>query len=463
MRSSIDKPCLLIVDDEPNFSESLQYALDDSFVISKAGTLAAARRLLGEKMPDAMLLDIRLSDGSGIDFLKEIKDMPGRPVVIVMTAYAAVDNAVTALKEGAVDYFTKPIDIEKLKREIGVCLENRSLQKKVIALRKEIKKYNPPFATSGAGRMKEIVKKVPVIAPLNIPVLIKGETGTGKERLAKWIHDLSGLRGEMVSINCSALPKDIIESELFGHTKGAFSGALAYKEGLIEQAEGGTLFLDEIGELPEGVQAKFLRLLEEGVYYKIGETRERKVNFRLISATNKVLTDTASNFRPDLFFRINGFSFDLPPLKDRKEDIPLLIPVFLEEANRDYRKSVKSVSREAIEYFMRHDWPGNIRELKWAIHRAVAVASKDRLDIEDVTMTANDFKDSKPVGKAIPDYSDYSVPFHEAMEELEKKYMEHALALANNNKTEAARILGVSVRVLHYKLKQYNLRQPSKS
>ncbi|MBI5587891.1 MAG: sigma-54-dependent Fis family transcriptional regulator [Deltaproteobacteria bacterium] len=463
MGSVIDKPYLLIIDDEPNFSESLQYALEDSFIISKAGTLAAARRLLSEKMPDAMLLDIRLSDGSGIDFLREIKDIPGRPVVIVMTAYAAVDNAVTALKEGAVDYFTKPVDIEKLKRELGVCLENRSLQKKVIALKTEIKKYNPPFITSGAGRMKEIVKMVPVIAPLNIPVLINGETGTGKERLAKWIHDLSGLRGEMVSINCSALPKDIIESELFGHTKGAFSGALAYKEGLIEQAEGGTLFLDEIGELPEGVQAKFLRLLEEGVYYKIGETRERKVNFRLISATNKVLTDPASSFRPDLFFRINGFSFDLPLLKDRKEDVPLLVSAFLEEANRDYRKSVKSVSREAIEYFMRHDWPGNIRELKWAIHRAVAVASRDSLDIEDVSLASSEFREPKAGGKAAPEHSDYSVPFHEAMEGLEKKYIEHALALANNNKTEAAMMLGLSVRVLHYKLKQYNLRQPSKS
>ncbi|HEX8949286.1 MAG TPA: sigma-54 dependent transcriptional regulator, partial [Dissulfurispiraceae bacterium] len=319
------KPYLIIVDDEPNFSESLQMALEDAYAVAKAHSIADAREALRGKSPDAVLLDVMLPDGNGLDFLRELKEAGPATVVIVMTAHATVDNAVAALKEGAVDYFTKPLDIEKLKRELNVYLENKFLQEKVITLDREIKRIIPPFVTSGAGRMKEIVDKAPMIATLNIPALIKGETGTGKERLAGWLHTLSGAAGELVAINCSALPKDIFESELFGYVKGAFSGAVSNKEGLVERAEGGTLFLDEIGELPETVQAKLLRVLEDGVYYKVGDSRERRAKFRLISATGKDLADPANNFRSDLFYRINGITFELPPLRERKEDIPLLV------------------------------------------------------------------------------------------------------------------------------------------
>lgn len=449
------KPYLIIVDDERNFSESLQLALEDSYSVSSAGSLASARVLFSERMPDVVLLDVRLPDGTGIELLRELKG-PLKPVAIVMTAFAAVDSAILALKEGAVDYFTKPLDVDRLKRELNVCLENRTLQKKVIALDKEIKKHTPPFVTSGTGVMKEIVARAPVIAPLNIPVLIKGETGTGKEKLARWIHGLSGAPGEMVSINCSALPKDLFESELFGYARGAFSGAFANKEGLIEQAEGGTLFLDEIGELPEPVQAKLLRVLEDGVYYKVGETKERKVNFRLISATNKALTDASNNFRSDLFFRINGFSFELPPLKQRREDIPLLVSVFLEEANREYNKRVRRADDAVMEFLMRYDWPGNIRELKWVIHRAVAVSSAEVLHTGEVSIISDAFRDSRRA-KDAPGPIDFSVPLQQAIESMEKSYIERALSIANHNKTEAARILGISVRVLHYKIKQYGI------
>ncbi|MBI3354906.1 MAG: sigma-54-dependent Fis family transcriptional regulator [Nitrospirae bacterium] len=450
-----DKPFLIIVDDEPNFSESLQLALDDTFIISKVNSIAGARSFLNEKLPDVILLDIRLPDGNGIDFLRELKKISSMPVVIIMTAFAAIDNAVAALKEGAVDYFTKPIDIEKLKRELKVCLENRFLQKKIAALDKEIKKCTPPFVTSGVGKMREIIDKVPMVAPLNIPILLIGETGTGKEKLAKWIHTLSGVKGEMISINCSALPKDIFESEFFGHTKGAFTSAVSHKEGLIEQAEDGTLFLDEIGELPEAVQAKFLRVLEEGLYYKVGETKERKVNFRLISATNKSLADPANNFRPDLFFRINGINFELPTLKERREDIPLLVSTFIEEANKAYNKNVKQVSAKVMKHFMEYSWPGNIRELKWSIHRAVAITPKELIDMDEIYSISEAFKDSKKQAANI----DPSLSFQEAIEMVERSYIENALLTANNNKTEAAKILGISVRTLHYKIKQYRLLQ----
>ncbi|MDI6728756.1 MAG: sigma-54 dependent transcriptional regulator [Thermodesulfovibrionales bacterium] len=446
------KPYLIIVDDEPHFSESLQMAIEDTFKVSTAPSLGSARELLKEKIPDAVLLDMKLPDGNGIDFLRELKVINPMPVVIIMTAYAAIDNAVTALKEGAVDYFTKPLDIEKLKRELNVYLENKFLQKRVIILDREIKKIIPPFVTSGAGKMKEIVDKVPLIASLNIPVLIKGETGTGKEKLAEWIHAISGTTREMVAINCSALPRDIFESEFFGHMKGAFSGAVAYKEGLIERAEDSTLFLDEIGEIPEAVQAKFLRVLEDGVYYKVGDSKERKIRFRLISATNKDLADPANNFRPDLFYRINGITFELPPLRERREDIPLLITTFIKEANNTYNKNVEGVSTKVKEYLMNYTWPGNIRELKWLIHRAVAITSKNLINIDDLSISSEVFKDIP----AVTDI-DYSIPFQEAQERLEKKYIKNALSTANNNKTEAARILGISVRVLHYKIKKYRL------
>ncbi|MFI5293560.1 MAG: sigma-54-dependent transcriptional regulator [Thermodesulfovibrionales bacterium] len=452
MHNDNSKPHVTIIDDEPHFSESLRMALEDTFEISVVGTLKGARESLKERIPDAILLDMRLPDGDGIEFLQGIIDLNPMPVVIVMTAYATVENAVMALKDGAVDYFIKPLDIERLKRELNVHLENRLLHKKIVALDREIRKITPPFETSGTGIMKEIVDKVPLIAPLDIPILIKGETGTGKEKLAEWIHSLSGLDGQMVTINCAALPKDIIESELFGYTKGAFSGAGTYKEGLIERADGGTLFLDEIGELSEDVQAKFLRVLEGGVYYKLGDTRERRARFRLISATSKDLDVASNNFRQDLFYRINGIAFELPPLRERRDDIPLLISVFLKEANYAYKKDIHAFSAKAVEHLTKYAWPGNIRELKWCIKRAVAISSSDTLTVNDISVGADNIK--SPSGDVD---IDYSISLENALSEIEKKYIKKALASSDNNKTEAARILGISARVLHYKIKKYSL------
>lgn len=450
MPNNDKNPYIMIVDDERNFSESLQIALDDNFTILTAVSISEARELLSKNVPDAILLDVRMPDGSGIDYIKELKTLEPMPVVIVMTAFGAIDDAVTAVKEGAVDYITKPLDIEKLKRLINVYLENRLLHKKITVLDREIKKGHPPFITSGAGKMKEIIARVPMVAHLDIPLLIKGETGTGKEKLAEWIHELSGLKGDMVAINCAALPKDILESEFFGYTKGAFSGAAAYKKGLIEQAEAGTLFLDEIGELTDPVQAKLLRVIEDGVYYKVGETIERRIKFRLITATNRDLADSV-NFRKDLFFRINGIIFELPPLRERSQDIPLLVAAFIEEANNAYHKCVKGASARVMEHLMSYSWPGNIRELKWAIHRAVAITSKEMIGLDEISVSSGISSEHK--GTDI----DHSLTFHEAKEDLEKKYIKDALLGANNNKTEAARILGISLRVLHYKIKKYHL------
>lgn len=445
-----DKPSLLIVDDEPNFRESLKMALEGMFTVAVAGSVKEAVESLRADSPDVILLDVNLPDGSGIGLFEELRSHDPMPLTLVMTAYATVETAVSALKEGATDYIVKPFDIERLQRELAVHLENRTLHRRIEILDREMSRIVPPFVTTGSGGMKEIAERAQMIAAFDLPVLIKGETGTGKEKLARWIHALSGTKGELVAINCAALPKEIIESELFGYTKGAFSGAVAYKEGLVEKAAGGTLFLDEIGELPETVQAKFLRVLEDGVYYKLGDTRERKANFRLISATNRDLADPAVPFRRDLFFRINGVLFDLPPLRARRDDIPLLVAVLINEANFAYKKEVKELSKRSMKRLLQYGWPGNIRELKWCINRAVALAAGEVADIDDTGFAPETVQE-------LPSGGDYSLSLDEAIERLEKDYLSHALAEAGNNKTEAARILGISVRALHYKLDKYGL------
>ena len=452
MRNGAEKPTVLIVDDERNFTESLKLAIEDDYVVSDAGSLKQAREILRENIPDAILLDVRLPDGEGIEVLQELKETHRMPIVIVMTAHATVESAIRALKEGSVDYFTKPVDISKLKRELGVYLENRTLQKRVSDLDRAIKKIVPPFVTAGRGPMREIVERVPMVAPLTIPILLQGDTGTGKEKLAQWIHQLSGISGELVTLSCATMPKDIFESELFGYVKGAFSGAAASKEGFIEKAEGGTLFLDEIGELSDETQAKLLRVLESGVYFKLGDPRERKARFRLITATNRDLNDSGKRFRQDLYYRINGVVFELPPLQDRKDDIPLLALAFLKEANFAYSKDVKDISDRAMDILQRYDWPGNIRELKWCIHRAVATAGKKILETADLTIGSPARRKGTELNEAeLPDTLDAAIA------EIEKRYIKKALSEASGNRTEAAGILGISVRQLHYKLKQYSL------
>jgi DNA-binding NtrC family response regulator len=441
----------MIIDDEKNFTESLQLAIEDSFVVSTKDSLRAARAALREAMPDAILLDVHLPDGEGTELLRELKGSGRMPLVIVMTAYATMENAIQALKEGAVDYVTKPLDIDKLKRELGVYLENKVLHERISSLDREIKRIVPPFITSGKGPMKTIVEQVPAVARLPIPVLLQGETGTGKEKLAQWIHGLSGLQGELVTVSCAAVPRDIFESELFGYVKGAFSGAAGTKEGLIERADEGTLFLDEIGELADETQAKLLRVLESGHYFKLGDARERKARFRLITATHKNLTDPANRFRQDLYYRINGFVLELPRLRDRKEDIPLLARAFLSEAGYAYNKNIRDLSDGALERLVKHDWPGNIRELKWCIHRAVATAPRNVLGRDDLVLGPG----SSEKTECREDHS-RTIVLKDAVEDVERKCIASAMLAAKNNKTVAARILGISVRQLHYKLRLYS-------
>ena len=450
-------PRALIIDDEENFAESLAMVLDDMFDISIANSLESARERLAEQDYVIILLDVRLPEGNGVDYIREFKTLQSNIIIVMLTAHATVENAVAALKLGAADYFTKPIDIPKFKRELLMLLENRQLHQQVRSLQRQIESQaSAIFNASPTGAMKQIMERVPMIAPLSIPVLIRGETGTGKERLAQWIHTMSEQDGKLVSINCAALPKDLVESELFGHTKGAFSGAISSKEGLVEKAANGTLFLDEIAELSDGVQAKLLRLLESGVYFRVGETTERRVGFRLIAATHKDLSDTASGFRADLFFRINGITFELPPLRERIQDLPLLVRFFIEEANQAYRKHITDIEADALQSLHGYGWPGNIRELKWVIHRAVAVTSGTHLTSSDFSTSPEILRaQSTSTPASSPTAEGTSISFRNEIAAIERQRIAAAMKEAGGNKTEAALALGISVRTLHYKLRKY--------
>ncbi|MBI3343469.1 MAG: sigma-54-dependent Fis family transcriptional regulator [Gammaproteobacteria bacterium] len=449
----------LIVDDEDNFAESLAIALDDMFDVTIANSLVAARQILAEQTVAVLLLDVRLPEGNGVDYVHEFKVLQPNTIIVMLTAHATVENAIAALKQGAADYFTKPVNIPKLKQELNVLLENRQLHQQVRSLQRQIgSQAAAVFNASPLGAMKYIMEHVPLIAPLNIPVLITGETGTGKERLAQWIHTMSEQNGELVAINCAALPQDLVESELFGHVKGSFSGAVANKEGLIEKAAGGTLFLDEIAELSDNVQAKLLRLLESGAYFRVGDARERRISFRLIGATHKDLSNPANGFRADLFFRINGISFELPPLRERIQDLPLLVRLFIDEANRAYLKQITEIEAEALSALQRYNWPGNIRELKWVIHRAVAVAAGPLLTVKGLGTSPEIFRSraAMPTGSA-PSSDKAALSFRNEIATLEIQRIKAAMEATGGNKTEAAGALGISVRTLHYKLKKYGL------
>jgi len=444
---------LLVVDDEVNFASSLTLAIEDQYEVAHAESASRMRSLLKGYQPDVILLDVRLPDANGIELIHEIKKYAANAIIVMMTAYATVESAVAALKVGAADYFTKPLDIAKLKHELALLLENRRLQRQVQALQRQVGQQAASITTARSGPMQTILEQVPKIAELNIPVLISGETGTGKELLAQWIHALSSARGDIIAINCATIPRDIFESELFGHKKGAFSGAHADKEGFIERAADGTLFLDEIGELPDALQAKLLRVLESGVYFKLGDTREHRIRFRLVAATHKDLAQPASNFRRDLFFRINGIRFQLPPLRERQHDVPLLAARFIDEANRDYQKTMQGVGPKALEILQRYTWPGNIRELKWVIHRAVALAKGPILEPEDFSGSPEIFGSGvAALAAQIGTPSD----FRGAIARMEQEKITETMAACGGNKTEAARQLGISLRTLQYKLRKYD-------
>ncbi|OAG27407.1 hypothetical protein TH606_06980 [Thermodesulfatator autotrophicus] len=449
---------LIVEDDQPQAKILGDYLRHKGFEVSCAFSAAEAKNLLNENTFDLAILDWKLPDEDGLALLRWLKQKQPLTQVIMLTAFATVERAVEAIKSGAYHYLTKPVNLEELILIIEKALKELRLVREVEKLRAQVKELSPPDVPdiiAESPKMKETLRLVAKVASTDATVLILGESGTGKEVIANLIHRLSPRqKAPFIKVNCAAIPEGLLESELFGHEKGAFTGADKTKPGLFEMADGGSLFLDEIGDMPLPLQVKLLRVLQEGVIRRIGATKEIKVNVRIITATNKDLEALVEEgrFREDLFWRINVFTIRLPPLRERREDILPLAQYFLEKFSRKHQKKLKGFSREALDILLSHHFPGNVRELENLIERAVILAEDDEM----VTPEGFPFSMKPQTGQKKADLF-YSLPLPEAVALLEKDRIRQAMEEAQGVKTRAAELLGISERVLRYKLAKYGL------
>lgn len=434
----------LVVDDENNIRRVLGLILSEfNFTIKEASSINEATSQVNKNIFDLALIDLRLSDGSGLELLKIIKSTTPETFVIIITAFASTENAVEAMKSGAYDYFIKPFNIDELRIKIKNIVDTIILQKHAKDFDIIGDTFEGMIGTSEA--MKNIFNMIIKISPFDTNVIITGESGTGKELVAKAIHRRSTRRdAPFLTINCASLPAELLESELFGYTKGSFTGAYTSKEGLIEQANRGTLFLDEIGEMPISLQAKLLRFLEDKKIRPIGASSEVDVDVRIIAASNKDLRDE-SIFRKDLFFRISTFHISMPPLRERTEDIPQLVDFFVKTYSLKFGKKISKVDDMFMEELLTRNYTGNIRELRNIIERAMILNEGDIL--KDTIQGSDACKIIPPLVKGF-NLNDY-------LQGLEKELLYKALQESGNVKTKAAELLGISFREFRYRLSKY--------
>ena len=444
---------VLIVDDEVGARESLKMILKSDYEVFLARDAEEGFLQIKVHSPDVILLDIILPDLDGLKVLERIKQSDPDIIVIMITATKTVKTAVEAMKLGAYDYVTKPFDIDELRLIISRSLSTKALEHEVKYRREEMDRSFDFGNIIGKSKpMKEIFKVVKQIADSKSTALIMGESGTGKELISRAIHYNSNRKSyPFVTINCAAIPETLIESELFGHEKGAFTNAIERKLGRFEVAHQGTLFLDEIGELSLATQAKILRFLEEREFNRVGGSKTIKVDVRLITATNKDLDQLIKKgvFREDLYYRINVVPIIIPPLRERKEDIPLLVEHFINRFGVENNKSVKGITKEAIDLMMQYEWPGNIRELENLIERVIALTSNEYIQINELPIS---FKNVPKINELRDSILNRKVSFLEAEEEFEKEIILDALRKTNYIQSRAAEILGISRRILKYKM-----------
>lgn len=453
---------ILIIEDELNLADVLKFILtEEGYRVQSVANGQEGADLMSSNNYDIVICDIRLPGLNGFEILKLKNQLNLDTSFIMITAYGSVEDAVKAIKNGADEYITKPFLNEDLVLKVNKLMKYRDIEKQNQQLRWEVtNKYSSFHGIIGKSyEMVEIFGLIKKVAKYDSPVLIYGASGTGKELFAKAIH-YNSLRADkpFVAINCGAVPEGLLESEFFGYCKGAFTGADSDKIGLFEQAEGGTLFLDEIGEMGYGLQVKLLRVLQENEIRRLGDIKTRKVNVRIIAATNKWLEDDIEkgNFREDLYYRLNVVEINIPPLMKRKEDIPLLVEHFIKEANKNYGKSIKGISDEALDYLIKYNWPGNVRELEHAIQRAVVLCDEEVIQTQHIEDKIIDNKESLKI--EIPqDSFDLKQLLNDSKEVIEKQVIEKALETTNNNRTEAAELLGISYRALMYKINDYEI------
>lgn len=444
-------PTLLIVDDEKHTREGLRRALQDQFEVYLASDVAGAVAVLEAESVDLVLTDLRLGGDDGMTLLEKCQVLPRKPVCVMMTAYGSVDTAVQAMRRGAYDYVTKPVNIDRLEMLLLRALKGRKMERENAQLRTELdRKYGLESLIGASPRMVEIFETIKQVADSRATVLIEGESGTGKEMVAKSIHALSPRRSKpFVAVHCAALSPQLLESELFGHEKGAFTGAHERRIGRFEQADKGTIFLDEIGEIDASTQVKLLRVLGERTFERVGGNQQISVDVRLLAATNKNLGEMVKEgkFREDLFYRIHVVRIELPPLRERPEDIPLLAAAFLKEFSDENQKPGLVLGAEAEQAIRNHTWPGNVRELRTAIEHAVVLCRGREITLRDLPASLSH------VGRGSKGMNVDT--FH--LETVERSLIARALDKCGGNRTEAARLLGISRRTLHRKLKTYQL------
>jgi len=453
-----EKPKILVVDDEDSHRIMLRAVLsEDGYAVTEAADGTDAIMAVEKEAFDVILLDIRMTYMDGIEALTEIRKMSPLVPILIMTAYACVKTAVEALKAGAFDYLTKPLDIEELKILIEKALEHYHLRAENLVLKERLgDRFDFSRIIGRSPKMKSLLDTLAMVAPSDATVLIMGESGTGKEEVANAIHHNSPRAGQpFIKVSCAALPETLLESELFGHKKGAFTGAVYRREGRFQLAHRGTLFLDEVGEMSRATQMKLLRVLQEKEFEPVGSARTIKVDIRVIAATNRDLEKDVKDgrFREDLYYRLNVVPIVLPPLRERKEDIPPLAEHFLALYGEKNRKSLKGISGKALDLLVRYDWPGNIRELENCIERAVIMAR------EEVIVPA-DFPPQIQALSREEGTNGFNIPSGISLEEMERALIVKTLAETDGNRTRASEILGINRRTLQNKLKQYGLNIP---
>jgi len=451
-------PTLLIVDDEKPTREGLRAALEDKFDVYTAEDSASALRLLERESFDVLLTDLKMPGDDGLGLITRAKSLAKPPVCILMTAYGSEDVAVEAMKQGADDYISKgKLQIDELELRIQRALKRQKLEVENVQLHQRL---DDRFGSGGivgeSPAIREILDVVRQVAPSRSTVLITGESGTGKEVVAKTIHQLSPRsRGPWVAVHCAGLPASLLESELFGHEKGAFTGAHERRLGRVESAQGGTLFLDEIGEIDATTQVKLLRFLGERTFERLGSSRTQTSDVRLVAATNKDLQALvkAGTFREDLYFRLAVVPIHLPPLRDRVADIPVLAHAFLREFAKENSKPLKAFETAALDAMLKYRWPGNVRELRTAVEHAVVLCRGDAIGLKDLPVAVRT-PAAETVGKETRELIQTG---RLTLKEAERQLLLHALQECAGNRTEAARKLAISRRTLHRKLHEFHL------
>jgi len=454
----MNQPSLLVVDDEPGVRESLRHVFGGDFRVSEAESGEdAIRRVIADK-PEIVLLDILMPGTDGLDVLKQVKEANPEGEVIMLTALNTARTAFTSKEFGAFDYVTKPFDVNEMRFRVDRALEKIQLARELERLKEELgRRFGIENIVGRSDSMLEIFKIVSLVAERKSTALLTGDSGTGKELVARAIHFNSDRRDKsFVVVNCAALPDSLIESEIFGYERGAFTGAMQKKIGHFELANGGTLFLDEIGELSLGTQAKFLRAIESGTFTPLGGKEEVKVNVRVIAASNQDLAKLAEEggFRPDLFYRLNVVSIRMPSLRERKEDIPLLINHFLAAKAQDNSVPPKTLSPEVVDCFMSYSWPGNVRELENLIERVTILTPRPVIGLEDLPEGIRNRNQTDSLKEEV---LKGSRPLCEVVDEFEQELILKALKKTGFNQTKAASLLGTSRRILRYKMEKLKI------